>query len=526
MWTKLKLYFHTIKYLKPIQIWYRLFYVLRNKLGLYNLFAKQNFQLIPRTLKFSESISSFPWEVKDNTFEFLNQKVSFGKSRINWNYSEFGKLWTYNLNYFEFLTQSNLSKEEGLNYINDYIAQEKILLDGLEPYPISLRVIYWIRFLSKNKIRNNNIDKVLGKHLIILFNNIEYHVLGNHLLENGFALIFGGMYFSNKAMWIKGKAIVEKELEEQIKKDGAHFELSPMYHNIILYRLLDVYNLLIHNPVFNNQNRFTKKIQIVIERMLSWSGQINESIKRLPYFNDSVNGIVPSFIILDGYAEQLGINIKKDGFIPISISGYRIISENKHKLIIDGGSFGPTYITGHSHCDALSFEYYFDGNPIIVNSGISTYEKNNRRNSERSTSAHNTVKILDKEQSELWAGFRSARRSKSKILFSDEFSFDGICEYYTGELHRRSIELNSNLIIIKDQILGKKGNAYFHLSPEIRDEEVIENLFEFEGYNTFSIEDFYYALGFNKRVESKRIVVSFENELTTKINKNHLVNYF
>ena len=51
----------------------------------------------------------------NNSFEFLNLKKEF--SEIDWNYSNNGKLWTYNLNYFDFLNQENISKEEGLNLI-------------------------------------------------------------------------------------------------------------------------------------------------------------------------------------------------------------------------------------------------------------------------------------------------------------------------------------------------------------------------------------------------------------------------
>ena len=40
-------------------------------------------------------------------------------------------------------------------------------------------------------------------------------------------------------LYSKAKNIIEEELEEQILTDGAHFELSPMYHQIILDRVLD-----------------------------------------------------------------------------------------------------------------------------------------------------------------------------------------------------------------------------------------------------------------------------------------------
>ena len=56
---------------------------------------------------------------KDNSFTFLNISHFFSE-KINWNFNQFGKLWTYNLNYFDFLNQENISKENGLRLIQDF----------------------------------------------------------------------------------------------------------------------------------------------------------------------------------------------------------------------------------------------------------------------------------------------------------------------------------------------------------------------------------------------------------------------
>ena len=83
--------------------------------------------------------------------------------------------------------------------------------------------------------------------MYILLDNLEYHLLGNHLLENGFSLLFGAYYFQDENLYKKAKEILEKELNEQILDDGAHFELSPMYHQLMLFRVLDCINLVKHN---------------------------------------------------------------------------------------------------------------------------------------------------------------------------------------------------------------------------------------------------------------------------------------
>ena len=511
MWTKLKLYFHTLKYLKPIQIRYRLFYALRRKLNLYHLLSKQNFQLNPRNLAFRESITSFPWEVKENTFEFLNQSVTFDKDGINWNYSEFGKLWTYNLNYFEFLHQEKLTKEEGLRYIRNYIENGETLKDGLEPYPISLRIIFWIRFIAKHEIQDDQINNILGKHLTRLFNHIEYHLLGNHLMENSFALIFGGLYFSNDIIFEKGKVLLIQELKEQILDDGAHFEYSPMYHDILLYRLLDVYNLISQNT---DDSVFNSILREKISLMLSWSSLLSFTDQRRAFFNDTTQEIAPSFKDLQSYAKRLGIGLSENH--KLGESGFRRYEKEGSIFIIDCGPAGASYIPGHAHNDALSFELHHKGDPMIVNTGISTYNNSERRRYERSTLAHNTVQIGNMEQSETWSAFRLGRRSINKILVDREDSFEGESEHYSGAAHKRCFRFGDNEILIKDQISGGAGKAAFHFHPSYPLERV-KNIISFSNSHSVEIEEFEYSLGYNKFATGYRYLVDFEGVLETTI---------
>ena len=71
-------------------------------------------------------------------------------------------------------------------------------------------------------------------------------LLGNHLFENAKALIFAGCFFEGAPAdaWFEcGAQVLGKELGEQILPDGGYFELSPMYHSIILEDILDLLSL-------------------------------------------------------------------------------------------------------------------------------------------------------------------------------------------------------------------------------------------------------------------------------------------
>ena len=192
---KLKLYYNTLKYMKLTQVSYQFYYRLRKKLGR-NKFSKK-LDIKPEPLHFKKAIYSSPsYSLETNTFTFLNKSRTCIES-IDWDFAQHGKLWTYNLNYFDFLNQEGLSKEVGLSLIQHYINSSERLKNGLEPYPISLRGINWIKFLSRNKIQDQTINQCLYNHYYTLLNNREFHLLGNHLLENGFSLFFGAYYFKD-----------------------------------------------------------------------------------------------------------------------------------------------------------------------------------------------------------------------------------------------------------------------------------------------------------------------------------------
>ena len=64
-------------------------------------------------------------------------------------------------------------------------------------------------------------------------NGLEKHLLGNHYLANLKALLFAGIVFDNETWFhlaVKGLTL---EHTGTILEDGAHFELSPMYHCLI-----------------------------------------------------------------------------------------------------------------------------------------------------------------------------------------------------------------------------------------------------------------------------------------------------
>jgi hypothetical protein len=434
-------------------------------------------------------------------------------------------LWAYNLNYFEFILQPDFSKETGLRLINDYISQYKEIKIGYDSYPISLRNVFWIRFLSKHSIRNGKIDSFIYSQYKILQYNLEYHLLGNHLLENALSLLFGAYYFRDKQIYKKAYNLLKKELNEQILNDGGHFELSPMYHQILLYRLLDCINITFNNNRMEDDLFHFLSCKAAL--MLSWLQNITLPSGNIPPLNDSTNGIAPLSRDLFEYAKRLNIEFQ---LLPLSDSNYRIFRGDNFKCIMDIGGIMPEYQPGHAHADTFNFILEITEKSVFVDTGCSTYELDAVRNHERGTTAHNTVAFSGKNSSQVWTSHRVGKRANVRIIKDSHNKIvaqhDGYKEL--GIIHQRSFyQTNDNTIKIVDTILGNsnlQGTAYFHVDREISDIRIDNNTVSlpmcklvFDDFKKIELKQFEQAIRFNQRFESKCICVEFRKELITTI---------
>lgn len=518
--------FHTLRFLKVKQIRYQIYYRIKRKMfktkyipGLYAKGQMLDFQeWIPKRVNYFNA----------STFDFLNCKKDFEHiSNINWDFEGHGKLWAYNLNYMDYLLMPNLTPTEGNRLLNHFIDQLPQLNNAIEPYPISLRGINWIKYSSGNRLSDDlklKFDVSLYGQYHILYNNLEYHLLGNHLLENGISLLFGAYYFKHVKWYNKARAILKQELAEQILPDGGHFELSPMYHEILLDRLLDAYNLLENNVVFEGQYILKEEVKNKCQLMIGWINQVCFSLGNIPLFNDAAFSIAPEKEELNGYAKRLKLSEKRE---KLSFSGIRAYNFPSYELRYDAGNIGPVYIPGHAHSDTFGFELYVKGNPVIVDTGTSTYQKDGRRQIERQTEAHNTVKYLKYEQSDVWGGHKVGRRAKVTLVNESDHGIEASHDGYSvwGVAHTRVLSCHENIISIRDNLSGNKsqGTAYLHFHPDQKVSVVDGKLvlkdvsIGFENCMNLELKAYEYAPEFNKRKAGKVAEITFVSNLITKI---------
>lgn len=519
-------YFHTLRYLTLTQLYFQLYYKVRARVRkLIRYKCDYSFYKPGNRLSIKTPWIAKPISYKGNQqFEFLNVKHIFTGC---WDHASYSDLWRYNLNYMDFLLQPSMTFEEGVNWIDRYIDSISLNRIASDPYPISLRGINWIKFVwshydcfSDEQLQR--IDTSLYSQYRILLHSTERHLLANHYLENGFSLLFAALYFDDKTFLRAAEKIIYSQLKEQVLADGAHFELSPMYHCVVLERMLDCYNVVINTQ----QSTLCSYLLSKISMMLGWLQMMVMKDGTFPLLNDAALGVAPLPEDIFVYARALDIEWNSTN---MSVSGYRKWKKERYELVADVGNLGPSYNLGHSHADTFSFIMHVDGKPFIVDTGISTYAAGKRRNYERSTEAHNTVCVAHENSSQVWGAFRCAQRASVSIIEDSvsclKASHDGYSSL--GVICSRLFQCTDDTVCIVDELESKfcvHGVARFHLSPDVRVVSVSDSsvetsigLFEFVGAIGIDIESVEVSSSYNLLCPAKCICVTFDLRLETRI---------
>lgn len=432
------------------------------------------------------------------TFDFLNREKRFPDGHVDWRCADMPKLWRYNLHYFDYLSEQGRTVQELSVLISGWIAHNPPgAADAWEPYTLSLRTVNWIRFFmqSGNPIPAEWLRSLYAQ-VLWLEDELEDHLLANHYLKNGVALLFAGLYFDgpDADRWLAlGRRILSKELDEQFLPDGGHYERSVMYHAISVMDYLDVLNLMHHSQAafrFPEEAYMTARIITA----LAFLDDLCLPDGEIPLFNDAAFGIAPQPVDTFTYGQQIIGYTRRDRADELAAiqkpqTGYYVIRDRANMLIIDCGAVGPEYQPGHAHADTLSFELAVDGRRVIVDSGVYDYEPGQRRQYARSTKAHNTILIDHQDQSETWGVFRVARRAyplyarltgegSQRVTF--EGAHDGYRRLHGQLIHSRTVTYDrSGLWEIQDTVSGNGEHlieSYVHVHPDLHVEVTLPTI--------------------------------------------------
>jgi uncharacterized heparinase superfamily protein len=476
-------YWHTLRYLRPVQLYGRIWFRLaRPRIKPRPAPALR----LPATREWIRTARRPPTLAGPERFCFLNETHEL--SGEGWDNPSRDKLWRYNLHYFDDLTARDAASRAEWHraLIARWVRENRPGSGtGWEPYPTSLRIVNWIKWALSGNVLSPESTASLALQARWLAKRLETHLAGNHLFTNAKALVFAGLYFdgAEATSWFgMGMRLLHHEVPEQILPDGGQFERSPMYHALALEDMLDLCNVTAQfsGPATRRWQPAIDDWHARIGHMRHWLAAMSHPDGEISYFNDASIGIAPPPDELDRYAERSGFSHEgnvAEPLIWLRESGYVRLEYGAAVAILDVAPLGPDYLPGHGHADTLSFELSLFGQRVLVNTGTSRYGDGPERLGERGTAAHNTVVVDGENSSEVWGGFRVARRARPVGLkvsrdggVEVQCAHDGFRRLPGKPEHWRRWTTEPNVLVVEDRISGKfeRAEAKFHVHPSVQ----------------------------------------------------------
>lgn len=307
---------------------------------------------------------------------------------------------------------------------------------------------------------------------------------------------------------------LEVELEEQVHSDGLQYEGSLSYHRLVLEMIFNLLFLL-QIGEYKLPSTCKEKVSQMLEAMLI----LQRTDGSIPQIGDTEGARPLNLGVRDitdhSHLQTIGCllldkaNFKQESvFAPEALwlfgeKGYKrwlkyqipaiktletyafpffgvyVINKGNNRLVIAQRSRQKKLSNlGHAHCDRLSFELYWQDQPVIIDPGTYTYTSDLKyRNYFRSAQAHNILAI----NGENWSYFNpyhpfhfedqgtatclEFKQGAKEATFIGEIRVPKIC--YRREFRCRQEELIITDTIYFDQQRPHRFDWYFHLHPSV-----------------------------------------------------------
>jgi len=433
---------------------------------------------------------------------FLDQTVAFDKpAALDWQderLSSVPALWRLKLHGFRPLWWAVTGFEDlstdvdtfCLEWIQSWskrnpIGNRQYLRREWTPYCVSQRLLYWSRYIAWRRHEGYDSDPVVKQSLLknasFLTNHLEYDIGGNHLAENGAALIFTGCLTGDRE-WLKLGRRVLLDTAEQFLSDGGHFERSPMYHAIVLQRYLSVVNVL------DEYECETGRLSETAQAGTDFLAALNPPDSTLPLLNDAVSGQSLPLKTCLTYGHNVGIEPSPQRVITgpnpmaraLTDTGYYWFGDGQTGLLFDGGPVGPAHLPGHSHNDLLQVLWWVKGMQFVTDTGTYNYEAGARRQYARSIRAHNTVQVGDSEPIDIGGKYLMGRRTVPRVRWTHGDDVTAFIGWYkrhsqTNEyVHCRHIYTGDSWWFVWDEVRATNTvdiHSRLHLHPDVTVQE-------------------------------------------------------
>lgn len=476
-----------------------------------------------------DPLSDYTWEnsLPASSFNFLNAPKADVK--VVWELSRFQHL--------PLLAAAFVARNEQ-HLLDEIVAQVQSWLaqnprgfgvHWVVPMEAAIRSINWIATLALLGHRapqslTESMLRSLSEHAAFIYWNIEFGKCnGNHYLSNGLGLLWLGIFLGKKNYLRKGIAIVEESMRTQVYDDGVDYEKSSSYHRLVL-EMFELSRLAAEANGIRLSAEFYRKL----DAMHTF---LNAAIKpngELCNIGDDDSGTVLERKL---YSVEIPALPTSSGLSKLfKQGGFAVMRHSNTYLFFDFGDIGMQGYGGHGHNDTLSFELFFAGEDLIVDSGTFNYTLHQaERQYFRSIEAHNTIQIDGKELvsfRNLWSIVADTTAPKLLAWQSNEQQDEISAQINNnGVVHRRIIRFDkgSQTVEIHDTLLGHGKHTavsrlHFHptLVPLLNGNTITagRTLIRVEGAKRICLKDSQYSKGYYQKTKNVKaeIFIEFENE--------------
>lgn len=317
---------------------------------------------------------------------------------------------------------------------------------------------------------------LVHSHASLIEKRLSLHSsLGNHTVAEAAGLVYAGSLFPEfpeAGGWRRrGLELLTREAGRQVLSDGGGIEQAFWYHAFVL----DLLGLV--DALLAKRGELTPTaMRRALDAGQGFLALLAPAPDCLPRVGDGDGG----------YALSPDLRISWDPEAPVAgrhrlaASGYAVVNGGRgRQLVFDHGPLGMPPSYGHGHADALAVTLYERGVGLLADPGTFTYNGAPEwRAYFRSTAAHNTVTIGNRDQADQASPFMWSRPYRAGLLACTEE--DDVWRLLAGHdgyrpiLHRRGVSVRGDgAVLVWDQLSGDGRpvlDLHWHSEAEWRED--------------------------------------------------------